>query len=82
MSRLPSSEARQKLPEALNRVAFGGERVVIHRRGKDLAALVSIEDLQLIEQLENKIDAAAVKRARKDERPTVPWEKAKRRLGL
>ena len=35
------TEARDSLSEVLNRVAYGGERYVIERRGKPLAAMIS-----------------------------------------
>lgn len=60
------TEIRDNLADALNRVAYGGERVVLQRRGKGVAALVSIEDLTLLEDLENHADIKAVRKARKE----------------
>lgn len=77
MEKLAASEARERLPEALNRVAYGGERVIIHRRGKEIAALVSLADLQLIRELEDQIDVAAAREALADDE-RIPWEKARR----
>ncbi|MEX2236257.1 MAG: type II toxin-antitoxin system Phd/YefM family antitoxin [Dehalococcoidia bacterium] len=37
------------LSELLARVAFGGERYLIERRGKPIAALVSVDDLKHLE---------------------------------
>jgi prevent-host-death family protein len=69
MNRMNASEARSDLAEVLNRVAYGGERIVLHRRGKDVAAIVPIADLALIEQLEERIDLedarAALREVRK-----------------
>ena len=58
------TEIRDNLADALNRVAYGGERVVLQRRGKGVAALVSMEDLALLEELENKADVEAALKAR------------------
>ena len=44
------------LLDTINRVAFGNERVVLRRRGKEIAAVVPIADLRLLEELENRID--------------------------
>jgi hypothetical protein len=58
--------------------------VVIERRGKVLGAVVSAEDLAILEQvraLEDEEDSAAVRRARK-EKGRIPWETIKRDLGL
>jgi prevent-host-death family protein len=48
MERIPVSEAREQISEILNRVAYRGERVVLHRRGKELAALIPMEDLEIL----------------------------------
>ena len=73
---LSATAARFDLPNAINRVAFGGERVVIERRGKAIAALVSIEDLALIRRIEDEIDMEAVRAAKAAPGPTVSLEEA------
>ncbi|MFP3969556.1 type II toxin-antitoxin system Phd/YefM family antitoxin [Actinomadura fulvescens] len=47
----PVTEARAEFADLVNRVAYSGERVAITRRGKVMAALVSAEDLELLEML-------------------------------
>jgi prevent-host-death family protein len=44
-------EAKTHLSEYLNRVAYVGERIVVERHGKPVAALVSVEDLQKLENM-------------------------------
>jgi prevent-host-death family protein len=51
MTRLNVSKAREEFPEILNRAAYGKERTIVSRRGKDLAAVIPIEDLRLLERL-------------------------------
>ena len=51
MTRLNVTKAREEFPEILNRAAYGKERTIVSRRGKDLAAVVPIEDLRLLERL-------------------------------
>ncbi len=88
MTRLNVSKAREELPEVVNRAAYGHERTILSRRGKDLAAVVSIDDLRLLERLaQEEMDRAdladaraALREARK--KGTIPLEKAKKRLGL
>ena len=84
MNRINATEARDNLSDVLNRVAYGKDRVLITRRGKDLVALVPIEDLALIERLEDEIDVREAKKALADARKheTIPWEQAKKELGL
>jgi mRNA interferase RelE/StbE len=49
-------EARKRFPELMNRAFYAGDRAVIERHGKKLAAVVSIEDLELLQALEDRLD--------------------------
>jgi prevent-host-death family protein len=66
MSRANLGEVRANFTEALNRVAYGGERIVVGRRGKDVAALVPLEDLALLNELEDRMDLEAAREALKE----------------
>lgn len=46
---LKAEEARRSFSDCLERVAFHDERVVVYRYGKQLAAIVSMADLEKIE---------------------------------
>jgi len=86
MTRLPSGKVRQDFSETVNRVAYGGERIVLHRRGRDLAAVIPMDDLILLEELEDRLDVEEAERIlaeakTKRERP-IPWKIAKKKLGL
>lgn len=52
ITRLGIGEARRTLSELVNRVAFGKVRVILESRGKPKAALVNLEDLRRLAQLE------------------------------
>ena len=84
MTRLTTSEVRDSLAETLNRVAYQGIRVIINRRGGDLAALVPMSDFALLQELENRLDLEAALKALREvkEKGTVPWEDVKGRIGL
>lgn len=78
-------EARNQFSDVLNRAAYGRERVVMTRRGKPIAAVVSIEDLRLLERLidrtEDEIDHEEAERVLGDpDAEYVSWEEAKRGL--
>lgn len=82
MPRMTMTAARRELPEAVNKLVYGnGEPIVLSRRGKDLAAIVPIEYLQLIEELEDRMLSEKAKRALK-EKGRIPWRKIKKDLGL
>ena len=60
------SEAREGLAELINRVAYGRERVRLVRRGRALAAVVPMEDVELLERLEDELDLDAAREALAD----------------
>lgn len=47
------AEARENFSEIINRVAFGGERIVITRHGKPIAAIVPVSDAVLAESAQS-----------------------------
>lgn len=53
---IPVTQARAELAELINRVVYGGERVVVTRHGKPLVALVSAADLERLEELQEPAD--------------------------
>jgi prevent-host-death family protein len=48
--RISAAQAKAQFSALVARVAYGGEHYVIERRGKPLAALVSVGDLERLEQ--------------------------------
>jgi prevent-host-death family protein len=83
MSERRISEARESFSATINRVAFGGERVVLTRHGKRVAAVVPVEDLELLEALEDTRDLDEVREALADpaNAPRVTWDELKADLG-
>jgi prevent-host-death family protein len=84
MIRVSTVHARDNLSELINRAAYGKERVVLTRRGKSLAALVPLEDLEFLEQLESRIDYEDARLALAETKGegSVAWEDLKAELGL
>ena len=78
--RLTTSTARSQFADIISRAEYAGERTVVHRRKKPVAAIVPIEDLELIERYEDELDLRLIRKARKEK--TIPWEKVKKELGL
>ena len=86
MTRMPVTRARRTLSDVVSHVAFGGDRVVLSRNGRDLAAIVPMELYRLLELEEDRVDVAEMHRAKREsasrgEKP-VPYEEARKRLGL
>ena len=84
MDSMKTSDARDNLAEVLNRVAYAKDRVRIMRRGKAIAAVVPIEDLELIERLEDEIDIREARKALTEagKKGSIPWAEVKKELGL
>jgi prevent-host-death family protein len=87
MTRLNVSKARDEFPEVVNRAAYGNERTIVSRRGKDLAAIIPIEDLRLLERLtQEEMDRIDLEDARAalreaEEKGTIPLRDLMRELG-
>jgi len=82
MTSIAMTVARDDLAELVNRATYGGERVLITRRGKALAAIISAEDLAFFEELEDANDVRAIETALAEGGEPIPWEQVKRDLGL
>lgn len=63
MTTLTYVQTRNGLAEALNRVCYGGERIRIARRGKPIAALVSADDLEMLQRADDENDRADARKA-------------------
>ncbi|MER5946991.1 type II toxin-antitoxin system Phd/YefM family antitoxin [Streptomyces sp. NPDC001904] len=57
---IPVTQARAELAELINRVVYGGERVVVTRHGKPLVALVSAADLERLEEMEPQAEEPVI----------------------
>jgi prevent-host-death family protein len=87
MTRVSVAEVRRDLASILNRVSFNKDRVVITRHDADFAALISIDELRLLDALiakwEDEEDIAdseiALLEAREN---SIAWEDVKRELDL
>lgn len=81
-NRLPASKARERFAEILNEVSVRGDRVVLERHGKSVAAVISVADLELLEALEDKYDIDSAREALAESGRRIPWKELKQRLGL
>lgn len=76
MIEVSMSEAKSAFSEYVNRAAYGGERIVISSRGKPKAVMISVADLERLEELEDGA-AAALALADYEAGETISWEAAK-----
>ncbi len=50
MKTITTVAARENFAELINQASYGGKRVILTRRGKPVAALVSLHDLRALEE--------------------------------
>ena len=74
MTIVPFSDARSCLTDLVNEVAYAGKRIVLTRKGKKIAAIVSIEDLEALEAMkkEGRLESILEKRSLRRKRKMVP----------
>jgi PHD/YefM family antitoxin component YafN of YafNO toxin-antitoxin module len=83
MTRASTQKRQETFSHSLSRVVTKRERVVLHRRGKAVAALIPLEDLALLEELEDRLDVQeAVRRLADPNDKAVPYEQVRQELGL
>ncbi len=86
MKRLNVVELKNSLGDVLNKAEYQGERIIIHRRGKDSAAIISIPDLRLlellIEEAEDRLDVEAARKALTESAERIHYEEFRRQQGL
>ena len=82
-SSLTTIDAKEQFIDLVNRVAHNKERIILTRRGKDIAAIIPIEDLNLLCESQSKHDLREAIDALKDARNsgTMTLEQLKERLG-
>ena len=84
MGQVNTVNARAQFSEIINRAAFGKERVTLTRRGKEIVAVVPIEDMKLIRSLgrQDRLEEAREALSEVKKKGTVSWEKIKKELGI
>ncbi len=79
---ITTADARKNFADIVNKVAYGKEPIVLTRRGKEVAALVSMDELELLQQIEDYIDIEDAKRALEEPGANVSAKDVWKQLGL
>ncbi len=82
LNKITTADARKKFSNLINRVAFGDESFVLTRRGEPIAALVSMKELKLLQEIEDKMDIDDAWKARSEPGEPIPWEELKKELEI
>ena len=88
MNTITAKAARDGFSDLLSKTAFSKERIIVTRNGKQLAALIPMEELNILEQvlnfLEYQHDLTDAQQALKEVETegTISWNEVQDRLGL
>ena len=77
-----TAEARKRLAEIVNKVAYGKEPIVLTRRGEEIAALISMEELELLQLIEDHMDIEDARKALAEPGENIPAKKFWKELGF
>jgi prevent-host-death family protein len=75
-------DARKNFADIVNNVAYGGEPVILTRRGREIAALVSMEELALLQLLEDRMDIEEARKALEEPGENIPADDFWKQLGV
>jgi PHD/YefM family antitoxin component YafN of YafNO toxin-antitoxin module len=78
MTQVTQRELSEHLIETLNRLAAGGDPVLVD----DIAVIISASEYRLLRELEDRLDLAAMAEAKAESEGTLPYEEARKELGL
>jgi prevent-host-death family protein len=82
-SSISTIDAKEEFSELVHRVSHNKERIILIRRGKEVAAIIPLEDLFLLQESQNKSDLHDAVEALKEARNqgTVTLEELKTEIG-
>jgi len=79
---ITTADARKNFADIVNSVAYGKEPVILTRRGQEIAALVSMEELQLLQKIEDHIDIEDARKALDEPGENISADEFWNKLGL
>ncbi len=83
MTRMGVSDAREHLGDVVDRARYTQERVVLTKRGREVGAIISIDDLKLLEMLEDQLDIKEARLALEESQgERVSYNEVRKKLGL
>ncbi|MBE9487371.1 MAG: type II toxin-antitoxin system Phd/YefM family antitoxin [Chloroflexi bacterium] len=77
------SDARDHLSEVVDRARYTHDRVILTKRGREVGAIISIEDLKLLEMLEDQLDIKEARQALEESQgERISYDEVRNKLGL
>ena len=79
---ISTADARKNFADIVNKVAYGKESIVLTRRGRKIAALVSMDELKLLQNIEDHIDIEDAKKSLAEPGENISAQDVWRQLGV
>ncbi len=79
---ISTADARKNFAEIVNKVAYGKESIVLTRRGQKIAALVTMDELELLKDIEDHLDIEDAKKALADPGKNISSLEVWKQLGV
>lgn len=80
LNQISATDAGEKLSDIINQVALASEPVILTMSGKPMAAIVSLEDLQSFQRLEDEADIADALKAAEEPGGNLTAEQMRKEL--
>lgn len=77
-----TTDARRNFTDIVNKVANENESIVLTRKGREIAALISMRELELLRRIEDRIDIEDAEKALAEPGTNIPAEEVWKQLGL
>ena len=74
------AHAGKHFADIVRRISSGDEPVILTRRNRPVAALVSMEDLKRLREIEDRSDIEDARAARDEPGENIPWETLRKEL--
>jgi prevent-host-death family protein len=82
MNTISTADARKDFADIINQVSYGSEQIMLTRRGKEVAAIISVEELRLLQKIEDYIDIEDAQKVLSEAGKNIPAKEVWKQLGL
>jgi PHD/YefM family antitoxin component YafN of YafNO toxin-antitoxin module len=81
MTVISVTQLKEDFAKTTGQVEFGGKRIIVEKHRKPAFAMISIDDLKMLQALEDRVDALDAEEALEDSR-RIPLDEVKAKLGF
>ena len=81
MTRIPAQALPEQMASALEKVSREGDRIILEDHGREVAMLISMQDAELLSEVEDLQDLRAALEALREEGELIPLDEIKKKYG-